>query len=510
MKKIYLLFGIIMSLLLIGVVKAEEPFSLDFETPEKYSSTAALNASYKDGYITVDNTEIGSVITTYDKAGKKIKEKELEDKDIITINTKDDDIYIMYYDYDNGGSYLARLDSNLTSKKRVELVENVLMKIYNYGEHGMSFVKITEDSITIPASEEGSIVRNYSRDLTSYDEKTLEEDEIYDYFPDVRAFWLASIEFRNKSITRSYIAHSENYDAIGGTEVVCSYQTGKSNEELDSECYEPFVSLYNEKGNKKWTKDLSGDYTFLEEIKFIGDYVAVIATKENKSDILIYDLSGKLVQKVSSNRYLSRIIATEKGFIIAQNSCNIGSVRGSSYFDPFGPIPDRGSNPTSKVGEIGGVDIKVTKNYDPCCYGILGEGFTQVLLTSADTTLEIEACKSNHQVYYLYHRIEPKVTTGKGNIQVIDRQVPGEPVEFVITPDEGYVLGKVKVTDAKGKTVVFTSNRFTMPSADVTIEVEFLVANAETKDIAIIGVSIIAILAAAIVFTQYKKYKEVK
>ena len=64
--------------------------------------------------------------------------------------------------------------------------------------------------------------------------------------------------------------------------------------------------------------------------------------------------------------------------------------------------------------------------------------------------------------------------------------------------------------DANGKTVVFTQNRFTMPSADVTIEVEFLVANAKTADIAIVSVSIIALLADLIVFTQYRKIKEAK
>ena len=112
--------------------------------------------------------------------------------------------------------------------------------------------------------------------------------------------------------------------------------------------------------------------------------------------------------------------------------------------------------------------------------------------------------------FYLYRNIEPVVTQGKGKVEVIKQQRPGEPVEFVITPDPGYVLGSVKVTDANGNVVYFTSNRFTMPTADVTIEVEFLVANAKTADIAIIGISIIAILAGAIAITHYKKLRNAK
>ena len=71
--------------------------------------------------------------------------------------------------------------------------------------------------------------------------------------------------------------------------------------------------------------------------------------------------------------------------------------------------------------------------------------------------------------------------TGEGTISVNKETAnSNDEVEFTITPAEGYVLGEVKVTDSRGNTVVFTQNKFTMPSADVTIEVVFLAINPGT------------------------------
>jgi hypothetical protein len=153
--------------------------------------------------------------------------------------------------------------------------------------------------------------------------------------------------------------------------------------------------------------------------------------------------------------------------------------------------------------------VGLTNN--PCCevygeFGIFGP-ITHDTSRAGNTQKEAAdlICQGNHQVYYLYRNVETKVTQGKGKIQVVKQQKPGEPVEFIITPDEGYVLGKVKVTDANGKTVVFTSNRFTMPTADVTIEVEFLVANAKTGDVIITTAVLLFILSFVVIMVQKKK-----
>ncbi len=82
---------------------------------------------------------------------------------------------------------------------------------------------------------------------------------------------------------------------------------------------------------------------------------------------------------------------------------------------------------------------------------------------------------------------------GQGEIKAITKSGAGSGVTFEVTPKPGYVLSVVKVTDAAGNVITFTDYTFTMPSSDVLIEAVFVPSNPNTKDIAIIGVLLLAI-----------------
>ncbi len=97
-------------------------------------------------------------------------------------------------------------------------------------------------------------------------------------------------------------------------------------------------------------------------------------------------------------------------------------------------------------------------------------------------------------------------TDGNGKVTANrEKAAYGEVVRFTIEPKEGYVLGVVKVTDATGKVVTFTDYTFTMPSADVTIEVSFVPENPNTKDIAIISCIALIIIGVSLVIINMRK-----
>ena len=84
----------------------------------------------------------------------------------------------------------------------------------------------------------------------------------------------------------------------------------------------------------------------------------------------------------------------------------------------------------------------------------------------------------------------------------------GEGVKFRIIPNAGYVLDYVKVTDANGNVVTFTSNTFTMSSADVTIEAVFKrIVNPETAT-NIIGIALVIIISCTVVINKHKNNKK--
>ena len=104
----------------------------------------------------------------------------------------------------------------------------------------------------------------------------------------------------------------------------------------------------------------------------------------------------------------------------------------------------------------------------------------------------------------LIYNIQTK-TDGNGTIESTHVHAEkGEIIKFVITPNEGYVLSEVKVTDEKGNVITFTENTFTMPEANVTIEATFTVENSETSTSNIIIATILLIISCTI-FYKFKK-----
>lgn len=111
-------------------------------------------------------------------------------------------------------------------------------------------------------------------------------------------------------------------------------------------------------------------------------------------------------------------------------------------------------------------------------------------------------------VYNIYTKSD-----GNGEVKVSSESgVEGEGVTFEIIPKEGYVLSEVKVIDADGNVIKFTDYKFTMPTADVTIEAVFVkgVSNPVTKDL-IIYIAVIAVLsfiALTIIIKEMKREKK--
>ena len=115
-------------------------------------------------------------------------------------------------------------------------------------------------------------------------------------------------------------------------------------------------------------------------------------------------------------------------------------------------------------------------------------------------------------VYIPNNDINYKITTktdGHGTI-TSSRDVAngGEVITFRITPEKGYTLSKVTVTDGEGKVVTFTDYKFTMPSANVIIEAKFVPENPKTGYI--VTPFIILLIGITSISIIYKKKKQIK
>lgn len=127
---------------------------------------------------------------------------------------------------------------------------------------------------------------------------------------------------------------------------------------------------------------------------------------------------------------------------------------------------------------------------------------------------ELEYTYTAEILYFsIIHKVETK-TDGNGTIEATKVNANwGDEVKFTVTPNSGFVLSEVKVTDSEGNIVIFTDNTFTMPNADVLIEASFKVENPETVAFISILVFVVLALSGTMLYKNRKKptkYEEVK
>ncbi len=509
MKKVkYLLCAFLLSILLIGVVKAEGPYYLDFETEDLEGVNAGINIGFKDGYITFDYdySSQKTYATMYDVQGKETKFKTLSNKRVQYAVSKDNDIYVIYQDNEDK-FYLAKLSDNLSVQESVYLASNFGYYYDLYTREGIEYIHVTDEEVYVILGVEDNTIYSLftSRDLTKEPEvKELKDSNLKKYYPEFETYQILQEvsgfnHYNRVNYKEGYIVASI-YDDSMCEENAALGEPSPTIVNPDSECAQIYVELVTPEKKLAWKKNFSSDYSNISEVRIIDDYAAIIAKKKGGSDLLIFDKKGNLVQKISTTSNYSKIIDTERGFIIAQNSCEL--LLGAAHTNIT--LKQNSSNLTQ--GSKSPVNIQYGY-LDPCCKigPSTGGGYQSPETDSQGTRL----CKDNHEVYYLYHDIKTIVSEGKGTIEVINHQKPGVPVTFVVKPEEGYVLGIVKVTDSLGNVVYFTDYTFTMPSADVTIEVTFVKAeqkeNPKTADIAITLIIIGAIFSGFMLIINKRK-----
>ena len=498
MKKLHLLFGLIMSLLLVGVVKAEGPYNLDFETTVTSRETAYQHEEYQNGYLLSTYTSNNDILYYYSAKGDVLKTKKYTEY-IEGIKADGKDIYLLLKDTNE--YYVAKLNENL---------EEIARKKITVGEPGepstnydhLEFLEVANmDSMYIDGDLIVVFARNIGfvtakKDLTEATARAVTEQDVIKYYP---AYSVIKNIFPRLDANDEYF---KVFDYSDGN-LIADIAKPKPNCEIGGDGNEEFpnigfndgrictiheLRLYDQSGNVKWSKEVSNNET-ISELKFSNGYILAIYNTystnsemqfNNANKIVVYDLKGNTKQTLNSSIGFYSIKPSTAGFMVEQSTCKH---YGFPIEAPIG-LPQTNTNIDHNLREW----------------------------NSGDGALSSEAgaeCRSNHQIYSIVLNIETKVTKGKGTVEAIKSSRPGAPVTFVVTPAEGYVLGEVRVTDANGKTIVFKQNTFTMPTADVLIEAEFLPANPETKDIAIMAITILTITAGAVFLLNRKKIKEI-
>ena len=458
MKKIrYYLFALLLFLTL-NVVKAQvfvEDWSVPFDSD---SMTTDDFTKYGNGYLIIERTdEHTQTIRTYDQDGELIKEGEILDSNST-------------YDIFVDGNNIYLIICNLIVNGNAHRFDHSVIKLNENLEIVASSEK-TNNNLTYITTIDGEVYvenRSYNKlykfneDLSSYEEITQYNEK--DYFPEeyYESYFATTLNnnYADGIKVRIYndhllVASTKRISETG----ICEVQELASPVPdsiiakatfSSNRCYASTVTLYDNDENELWTKEYEG---MVNSVELLEDY-ALVSTYD---EIIVYDYEGNEIQRITAQD------------VIFENL-----LRGTNSFMTF-----------------------------RAC--VLDEGLSLEMRTPSP-------CQSVYQVYTLGYKINTK-TEGKGKVNVAESSLPGVPVTFTIEPEEGYVLSNVKVTDSTGKVIEFKEYTFTMPSADVEVEVLFskLEKNPDTTTGAIITlVSIIGIAAVAAIIYEKKKFAWLK
>lgn len=147
-------------------------------------------------------------------------------------------------------------------------------------------------------------------------------------------------------------------------------------------------------------------------------------------------------------------------------------------------------------------NISLVKNISPTTNGFIAAGI-----------INEEKAFSNE--YSIKYKIETK-TDGNGTVTSSKTEAfNNEEITFITTPNEGYKLDKITITDKDGKAITYTNNTFTMPSNDVIIEATFvketiienILTNPPTGDITI-PLIILFFISILIIYKSRKAIKQ--
>ena len=478
MKKIkYLVIALIMLCCTITVnAKSEGPFYFDWENKVVENSfneqpLFSDNFSYKNGSVsirTIFDENINIEMEIRDAKGNVTASNTIKEAAFFSGISSGDYIYIVTQDEDlligdvpqYSKQYLLKLNDKLEVVATLPfLYDNTpgVDGMINARIFGHDILAVKDDYLYVFCGEEYML--KTPTDLSEWTVMEYSKTKFAKYFPDLSTEYDLMEEWMNDLYEGDM--PGDTFD-IEVTTHVYENKTISSGMRMFRDGDVPFGGFVRitDNNGKVIFEEQNTEYAKFIEARIIGDYVVTIALTESSvmggqtptelgNNILVYNMDGDLVQTIET-----------EGSYLFLNEISSGFVA------------------TNVIGCVSAIEP-----------GIIDGIFDVESIVSVKTFQA--TCEFNTEAYYLQLNVETKVE-GKGTVKAIETSRKGEEVTFVVTPEKGYVLSEVRVTDANGNVVTFKDYTFTMPSADVTIEVVFAPENPNTADIAVIAIIVLA------------------
>ena len=207
------------------------------------------------------------------------------------------------------------------------------------------------------------------------------------------------------------------------------------------------LQVYDNNGNEIW-KITSDDYTMFIDTIVVNNKIVVIAENNSSSTLLIYDFEKNILEELDINKENFDIALVEK----INNKIAL-------VYNNF------------MIENNNAVAASMISFYDYTSYIYI-----------------------NETIY--------------GSIDIAKTAIPSTLVPLNITPNSGYEIKDIIIKDEQGNIIPVNNLQFKMPASDVyiTINLEPIVINPDTGDIAIILLIFSSFIILFILIKFYIKY----
>lgn len=485
MKKIIkkICFGLLCFISILGFTYAqEEVFLLDWKTDNITGTSQEMlyndNVAYKGGFVTsrldFNNNFPKTILIKYNNAGEKTREVNYTSNAIIRLQNYNNQLYALTIT-ENDEIEILKLDDNLSITSR---------KVIGTDINDMEFTLISKmygiDAISF--DDEGNMYIFTSDTIIKLDSNLKTEEELEQTEANMKKYFPILGElFTSEDSDKMYIGMDtkNNLTVYAGAKINSYTAAPHILTEGLMGIYEPdttAIMKLEEDGQELWAKEYE-EYSVILTPKIISNYIVAIGMYKNQeTEVIILDKEGNIIQTIEEATMYLNISAGNTNFMVNAIQESQSTLCGISDGG------DENEDEEDDDSPQGPPPLAQQQSTQTSCFDY------------------------NQAVYYLPLNIVTKVD-GNGKIEVIETARDGENVTFKVTPEKGYVLGVVKVTDADGNVLKFTSNTFTMPSSDVTIEATFIPENPDTNDLKIIALSLFLIVGSIIGFINFKRLK---
>ncbi len=451
MKRYFILF-LILFIVGIGVVRAEES-NFDFAWKNDNVSIKSIDGFIKvnggylaGGYVNAQD----SYVVKFDEKGNEVAHINLNGDTVVGLYERGSYYYALEEDYWQLMIYkLNKTNLMVASKMTTPLERNGANYVVEFKGNNAYITTIADDKFggfyNVNTTDDALLVK-VNLDSWNYEMVPLvEKSNIIDY-SQFNSLYSKEYQLFIKEINRHRVP--VDVQTNGSFNVV----VGRNSANITSGGY---VAVYDKDNNLLKEYKTAASSMYYTDVLIIGN--SILAVGPNHNTIDVFDFDAKLIETIEiKDQY-----------------------EGNKVFNGMGLVKSAGGFAAAYLV----CDLKSDGCAENCKQGIIKYDYLYNVLVKTDGNGEVIAVNSKES----------------GNSEVT----------FNIKPNEGYVLGSVKVTDKDGKVITLEKNTFTMPYDDVVIEAKFELKNPETYvGYGIFGVLIIAILSFIAIIINVKKARE--